>query len=64
MTPFSWKQAIGFAIGVLRISPAQFWSMTPRELGYAIEAATGRSAPIDRAVLTELMKRFPDEHHL
>lgn len=64
MTPFPWKHAIGFALGVLRLSPGQFWSMTPRELSYAIEAATGRSAPIDRAVLTELMERFPDEHDL
>lgn len=61
MTPFPWKQAIGFALGVLRLSPQQFWSMTPRELGYAIEAATGRGPPIDRSTLTELMKEYPDE---
>jgi uncharacterized phage protein (TIGR02216 family) len=35
--------------------------MTPRELALAIEAVTGRgAAPIARASLTELMKRFPD----
>ena len=32
MTPFPWKQAIGFGLGVLRLSPDQFWRMTPREL--------------------------------
>ncbi len=32
MTPFPWKQAIGFGLGVLRLPPEQFWRMTPREL--------------------------------
>jgi len=61
LTPFPWKQAIGFGLGVLRLSPQQFWSMTPRELGYAIEAITGRSPPIDRGALTRLMTRYPDD---
>ena len=61
MTPFPWKQAIGFALGVLRLSPQQFWSMTPRELGYAIEAVTGRGPPMDRDTLAKLMKDYPDE---
>ena len=61
MTPFPWKQAIGFGLGVLRLSPDQFWRMTPRELAYAIEAVTGRSAALDRDGLSALMKRYPDE---
>jgi uncharacterized phage protein (TIGR02216 family) len=61
MTPFPWKQAIGIGLGVLRLSPQQFWSMTPRELAYAIEAVVGRSPPLDRAVLTQLMTRYPDD---
>lgn len=60
MTPFPWKQAIGIGLGVLRLSPQQFWSMTPRELGYAIEAVAGRSPPLDRGTLAQLMKRYPD----
>jgi Phage tail assembly chaperone protein, TAC len=32
LTPFPWKQAIGFGLGVLKLSPEQFWRMTPREL--------------------------------
>jgi len=59
--PFPWKQAIGFGLGVLRLSPQQFWSMTPRELGYAIEAVASRSAPLDRSTLTQLMTRYPDD---
>jgi uncharacterized phage protein (TIGR02216 family) len=52
VTPFPWKQATGIGLGVLRLSPQQFWSMTPRELAYAIEAVTGRSPPLDRGTLT------------
>lgn len=61
MNPFPWKQAIGFGLGVLKLPPEQFWRMTPRELAYAIEAATGRTAPLGRDGLTALMKRYPDE---
>jgi uncharacterized phage protein (TIGR02216 family) len=61
LTPFPWKQAIGFGLGVLRLSPQQFWSMTPRELCYAIAVVTGRSPPLDRSTLTQLMTRYPDD---
>lgn len=60
MTPFPWREAIGFGLGVLRLAPEQFWRMTPRELAYAIEAVTGRGVSLDRAALRNLMKRFPD----
>lgn len=61
MQPFPWKQAIGFGLGVLKLPPEQFWRMTPRELAYAIEAVTGRTAPLGRDGLAALMKRYPDE---
>jgi uncharacterized phage protein (TIGR02216 family) len=61
MRPFPWKQAIGFGLGVLKLPPEQFWRMTPRELACAIEAVTGRAAPLGRDGLTALMKRYPDE---
>jgi uncharacterized phage protein (TIGR02216 family) len=59
--PFPWKQAIGFGLGVLRLSPEQFWRMTPRELSCAIETVTGRTPLLDRSALVDLMKRYPDE---
>lgn len=62
MQPFPWKQAIGFGLGVLRLSPTEFWRMTPRELAYAVEAVTGRKMPLDREGFSDLMKRYPDEH--
>jgi uncharacterized phage protein (TIGR02216 family) len=50
-----------FGFGVLRLSPREFWSMTPRELACAIEAITGRNgAPFARAAFDDLMKRYPD----
>jgi uncharacterized phage protein (TIGR02216 family) len=61
MQPFPWKEAIGFGLGVLRLSPEQFWRMTPRELAYAIEAVTGRGAPLDRQTFEKLMKSYPDD---
>ena len=61
MTPFPWKPAIGIGLGVLRLSPQQFWSMTPRELACAIEAVTGRAATLDRSTFAQLMTRYPDD---
>jgi uncharacterized phage protein (TIGR02216 family) len=50
-----------FGLGVLHLSPSDFWSMTPRELACAIEAATaGVGTPVDRASFNDLMERFPD----
>ena len=60
MQPFPWKQAIGFGLGVLKLSPDAFWRMTPRELAYAIEALRGRGASLARVRFDELMKRYPD----
>jgi uncharacterized phage protein (TIGR02216 family) len=61
MKPFPWDEAIGFGLGVLRLSPAQFWTMTPRELAFAIRAVRGTvPEPINRIALDELMKQFPD----
>jgi uncharacterized phage protein (TIGR02216 family) len=61
LQPFPWREAIGFGLGVLRLSPPDFWAMTPRELACAIEALRGRAgAPLDRAAFDELMTRYPD----
>lgn len=49
-------------LGLLRLSPQSFWTMTPRELAAALEGAFGRSfsAPLARGELTALIERFPD----
>jgi uncharacterized phage protein (TIGR02216 family) len=59
--PFPWKQAIGFGLGVLRLSPDAFWRMTPRELAAAMEAVLGpREAALDSASFAALRAAFPD----
>jgi uncharacterized phage protein (TIGR02216 family) len=58
--PFAWNEAIGFGLGVLRLAPDAFWRMTPRELGFAIAAITGRASLMQRSDFDGLMQRFPD----
>ena len=49
-------------LGRLRLPPAHFWAMTPRELAAALRGGLGLSAnpALARADLTRLMARFPD----
>ncbi|MCX5519482.1 phage tail assembly chaperone [Kaistia defluvii] len=59
--PFPWREAMAIGFGLLRLSSREFWALTPRELAAAIEGLTGRThAPMDRAGLDDLMRRFPD----
>jgi uncharacterized phage protein (TIGR02216 family) len=58
--PFPWRRVIGFGLGVLHLAPEQFWRMTPRELAFAIETVSGRSEPLPRTALHDLMARYPD----
>lgn len=61
MRPFPWAEAMGFGLGVLRLAPAQFWAMTPRELALAHQALAGRrTGPLGRDALAALMAAFPD----
>jgi uncharacterized phage protein (TIGR02216 family) len=48
-------------LGSLRLTPSEFWRMTPRELAMAIAGRFGTGTmPLDRAALDRLMKQFPD----
>ena len=50
-------------LGVLRLSPAAFWTMTPRELAMAwraLNGSTASSGPLARDELDGLMRQFPD----
>jgi uncharacterized phage protein (TIGR02216 family) len=61
VTPFPWEAAMRFGLGVLRLAPRDFWSMTPRELASAWGALLGdRTGPLSRRELDGLMERFPD----
>lgn len=60
--PFPWAEAMAIGLGVLRLSPRDFWAMTPVELARAISGLTGGSpaVPMTRDSLAALMARFPD----
>ncbi len=59
---FPWREVMGFGLGRLRLSPAEFWAATLRELSAAAEGIGGvRGAPIERGALDELIKRYPDQ---
>jgi uncharacterized phage protein (TIGR02216 family) len=64
MLRFPFDDAIGFGLGVLRLSPDQFWRMTPRELMLAARALNAQglasAAPMTRTDFTALMQRYPD----
>jgi len=53
--------AAGF--GLLALSPAAFWSMTPRELSAAVRGRFGPvpEGPLSRNEMMALMRRFPDQ---
>ena len=57
--PF-WRDLMTFGLGVLRLPPEAFWSMTPREFECAARAHLGDAAPMDAPALARLMRRFPD----
>lgn len=61
MSRFPWQEAMAAGFGVLRHSSESFWRLTLRELVAATDAYDFRNAtPPDRAMLAELMRRFPD----
>jgi uncharacterized phage protein (TIGR02216 family) len=54
---FPWQRMMELGLGVLRLSPKDFWNTTPRE----IAAAFGGPAPqLLRNSFEDLMKRYPD----
>jgi uncharacterized phage protein (TIGR02216 family) len=61
---FPWDEVIAAGLGRLRLRPADFWAMTPRELSLALKGAGGLpiGAPggFARSDLDALMQKFPD----
>ena len=54
---------MALGLGVLRLSPAHFWSMTPREIAAALDGLLGHdraASPPTRHELANLAARFPD----
>jgi uncharacterized phage protein (TIGR02216 family) len=55
-----WADLMALGLMRLRLTPDQFWALTPREL--ALMAGLGGPAPaaLDRAGLAALMRAHPD----
>ncbi len=50
-------------LGILRLTPCDFWAMTPREFDAALRGHFGIPATataFSRHILDALMQRFPD----
>jgi uncharacterized phage protein (TIGR02216 family) len=53
---------MAFGFGVLRLSPRDFWTMTPRELMAAFEGTYGAASEgLTRADFDQLSAAFPDQ---
>jgi uncharacterized phage protein (TIGR02216 family) len=51
-------------LGLLRLRPADFWSMTPKELEAALNGLLGSALAVGRmprSALAGLMSRYPDK---
>ena len=54
---FPWQRVMQIGLGVLRLSPNDFWNATPREIAAAFG---GPAPPLLRNSFEDLMKRYPD----
>lgn len=54
-----WAILMTLGLGRLRLSPASFWAMTPREFRAALDDGP-QAEPMGRAALAALMARHPD----
>lgn len=51
-----------FGLGVLRLAPQDFWTMTPRELA-AAAGLSMKPGALSRADFGDLLKRHPDKEN-
>lgn len=59
MSHLDWPGLMRAGLRGLRLSPAQFWALTPAELALMLgQGAT--QAPLGRTGLDRLMQAFPD----
>ncbi|MCV0396193.1 MAG: phage tail assembly chaperone [Rhizobiaceae bacterium] len=58
--PFPWREVMATGLGLLRLSPRDFWAMTPVELAHMAGWTGSARARPARADLDRMMRRFPD----
>ena len=57
---FPWPRMMQLGLDVLRLSPAEFWAATPREIAAAFPQPSLSAAPA-RQDFEDLMNRYPDK---
>ncbi|MDI6026515.1 phage tail assembly chaperone [Corticibacterium sp. UT-5YL-CI-8] len=58
---FPWERVMAVGLGLLRLSPQAFWSMTPREFERAASIlAPAQTHGPSRQALDALMLNYPD----
>lgn len=58
-------ELIMLGMGLLRLAPRDFWTMTPREAALVMRLVSGGTTePPWRAALEELMRQLPDERKI
>lgn len=64
MIGFDWSALMRAGIAGLRLTPEQFWALTPYELRLMLGHTEAPQAAMDRSRLTQLMQDFPDMNDL
>lgn len=59
MSHLDWPGLMRAGLRGLRLTPAQFWALTPAELALML-GQDGTQAPMGRSGLDRLMQAFPD----
>lgn len=60
MRAMDWPGLMRAGLGQLRLTPDQFWRLSPMELRMML-GAEGASPPLSRARLDELAAAYPDQ---
>ncbi len=59
---FPWQWVMEFGFGVLKLSPAQFWSLSVHELNAAVKSHyPAVNGQLERTVFQNLMTKHPDQ---
>ncbi|MCA8882328.1 MAG: phage tail assembly chaperone [Rhodobacteraceae bacterium] len=61
MTGLDWPGLMRAGMVGLRLTPAQFWALTPAELWLMLGHAQGGQDRMGRSRLDELIRQFPDK---
>ena len=60
MSKVDWPALLRLGLVGLRLTPAQFWELTPAELNLMAEALSPQDRALNRAGLQALMAAHPD----